>query len=268
MAFAWTIISQNQALPNPRNAFAFFYQETETIVKNTFLRTLLCCTLLSATTAQAGTIGSASISDVSLGGANASALDYGSGINPQSQGPHGGSYAFGPAFAQFGSASWTRLAAFDVLADDGFLLSSSALGPVLKMSFDRSDERHGSWTVTNASKTDDVALDLVFAIHTGGGSGAFLFNGARLAAGATQSGDWALNLLNDGGNYAGYSNLTVFGRDPVVSAATANLNNGGAGEAAASAVPEPGTLPVILTGLGLLGVISARRKKIVPRRQG
>lgn len=237
----------------------------------TTLRVALCssffASLALAATVQAGTIGSASINDVTLGSTTAGYLSYGDGINPQSQGPSGGSTAFGPAFAAFGSSSssWVRLAAFDVFADDGFLLSSDALGPTLKMTFDRSDTRHGSWTVTNTSKNSDLTLDLVFAIHTGGGSGAFLFDGQLLKAGNSQSGQWALNLLNDAGNYSGYSNLTIFGRDAQLAAAGANGGTGLGADAKVD-VAEPGTLPVILTGLGLLGVIGARRRQRVPRR--
>lgn len=235
----------------------------------TILRTALCSAIFASlaltATGQAGTIGSASINDVTLGSSTAGYLSYGDGINPQSQGPGGGSTGFGPAFAATGTGSWMRLAAFDVLADNGFLLSSNALGPTLKMTFDRSDTRHGSWTVANTSTSTDLTLDLVFAIHTGGGSGAFLFDGQLLKAGTSQSGQWALNMLNDGGNYSGYSNLTIFGRDAQLAAAGAN-GGAGLGAAAKVDVAEPGTLPVILTGLALLGVIGARRRQRVPRR--
>ena len=183
------------------------------IVKKPAIRAALCALVFCSSSVVAGTIGTATVADVTLGAANADKLSYGNGINPQSQGPRGGSYGFGPAFAGTGTGSWTRMAAFGSSADNGFQLSSSALGSPLTMSFDKTDGRNGAWTLTNNDAAKDVELDLVFAIHTGGGSGAFLFDEQLIAAGQTLNGTWALNLLNNGGQFSGYSNMTVFARN-------------------------------------------------------
>jgi hypothetical protein len=106
-----------------------------------------------------------------------------------------------------------RLAAFGVNADDGESISTAAFGSALRFSFDKTSGRAGIWTLTNADLANAVELDLVFALHTGGGSGAWLFDEQKIGAGQTLNGTWALNLFNNGGKYSGYSNLTVFGRN-------------------------------------------------------
>lgn len=183
------------------------------IVEKFALRASLGALALITSSSFAGTIGTATINDVTLDGAKATLLSYGNGINPQSQGKNGGSTGFNTAFSSYGSGAWSRLAAFGSAADNGDTLGSNALGSPLSMSFDNDGGRRGSWSITNKDAGNDVLLDLVFAIHTGGGSGAFLFDGLQIGAGKTVSGNWALNLLNNGNNYSGYSNLTVFGRN-------------------------------------------------------
>ena len=183
------------------------------IVKKSACRAALCALALCSSSVVAGTIGMATVADVTLGAVKADELSYGNGINPQSQGPRGGSVVFGPAFAATGTGDWTRLAAFGSSASNGVNLSSTALGGHLSMSFDKINGRNGGWTVTNNDAAKDVELDLVFAIHTGGGSGAFLFDQQLIAAGQTLNGTWTLNLLNNGGQFSGYSNMTVFARN-------------------------------------------------------
>ena len=186
------------------------------IVKQSAFRAALCALALCSSHVLAGTIGMATVADVTLGAAHADNLSYGNGINPQSQGPRGGSFVFGPAFSATGTGAWTRLAAFGSSADNGYQLSSTALGGSLSMSFDKINGRNGAWTVTNNDAAKDIEIDLVFAIHTGGGSGAFLFDEQLIAADQTLNGTWTLNLLNNGGQFSGYSNMTVFARNLTV----------------------------------------------------
>lgn len=214
-------------------------------------RAAMCALSFIACSAFAGSIGSATVKDVTLGGLGADALSYGNGINPQSQGPKGGSIVFGPAFAATGSGAWTRLAAFDVTADNGFTLGSSALGTSLTMSFDQLTGRNGTWTLTNNDRAHDLQMDLVFALHTGGGSGAWLFDDQLIGAGKTLSGLWALNLLNNGGSFSGYSNLTIFGRNALITPVKPGPLE--------SHVPEPAGWAMLALGLGLMGALRRKR---------
>lgn len=235
------------------------------IVEKISLRAALCSLALLASPALAGTIGSATIHDVKLDGAQAIALSYGNGINPQSQGKNGGSTGFDAAFGPYGSGAWTRLAAFGASADDGFTLESAALGTSLALSFDKENGRNGGWTLSNQDAGNDVTLDLVFAIHTGGGSGAWLFDGLQIGAGETLSGNWALNLLNNGGKYSGYSNLTVFGRNLTATAKAPTVKDPidppqdpVVGMPPAQ-VPEPSAWAMFALGLALLGWMGRKR---------
>ncbi|UUZ52822.1 hypothetical protein LP419_27080 [Massilia sp. H-1] len=89
----------------------------------------------------AGSIGTATVNDVTLDGEHATLLSYGNGINPQSQGAGGGSTGFANAFSAYGSGDWTRLAAFGVNADDGASISTVALGSSLTFTFDKTTGR-------------------------------------------------------------------------------------------------------------------------------
>ena len=221
------------------------------------LRAALCALAFIAAPSFAGTIGTATVADVTLGGTTASLLSYGNGINPQSQGRKGGSIVFGPAFSATGSGAWVRLAAFGSTADNGFKLSSTALGN-LTMSFDQTSGRTGTWTLTNDDTRNNVEMDLVFAMHTGGGSGAFLFDEQVIGAGQTLRGTWALNLLNNGGQFSGYSNLTLFGRDLWATLAK-EMPPPQNETLAASEVPEPATLGSMLLGLAMMGALARKR---------
>lgn len=235
------------------------------IVEKISLRAALCSLALLASPALAGTIGTATNEDVTLDGAQATVLSYGNGINPQSQGKNGGSTGFNAAFSPYGSGSWTRLAAFGSSADDGVTLESAALGSSLALSFDQQNGRNGTWTLTNQDAAIDVTLDLVFAIHTGGGSGAWLFDGLQIGAGDTLNGNWTLKLLNNGGKYSGYSNLTVFGRNLTATAKAPTVKDpidppqDPAVGMPPVEVPEPSAWAMFALGLALLGAMGRKR---------
>ena len=160
-----------------------------------------------------GSIGTAAASDVTLGGISANQLIYSPGINPQA-GANGDSSGFAAAYANSGSGDWSSVAKF---AGSSTSTSASLSGLVLTMGFSLSDTRHGTWSLTNNDSNNNLSLDLVFAMHTGGGSGSWLFDNFLLSAGSTANGSWALNLLNNGNSYADYSNLTLFARNAAAS---------------------------------------------------
>jgi hypothetical protein len=155
-----------------------------------------------------GSIGSATAGDLTLGGVGASALVYSAGVNPQ-QGSNGNASAF--------AGDWSSFATFS----GGASLASAhaTLGGLdLTLGFSLTDMRHGTWSITNNDSANNLSLDLVFAMHTGGGSGSWLFDNYLLNAGSTAHGAWSLNLLNHGGQLADYSNLTLFARNAAASA--------------------------------------------------
>jgi hypothetical protein len=117
---------------------------------------------------------------------------------------------------------------------------SSTLGGVnFTWGFTGSGTGPVTWTLT---ADQNVTLDLVFAMHAGGYTGAFLFDDQALSAGT--QGTWEINWLNHGGQVPDYSNLTLFARDITV-----------------APVPEPETYALMLAGLGAIGFMSKRRRR-------
>lgn len=183
-------------------------------------------------------IGSASAADVTLGGQPADAFAYQQGWNPHA-GPQGDTSGFDSAFAGSGTGAFELLDKLD--QNEGF----GNMG-ALTFTFSQTTGTNGLWTVTNTSATDNVTLDLVFAIHAGNQGGAWLFDDQKLGAGETVEGSWQI-LWTVGMNNANpdFSNLTLFGRDMVT-----------------TPVPEPGTYAMLLAGLGVAGVAVRRRRKV------
>ncbi len=183
-------------------------------------------TLLLAASAHAA-IGNADVTDVTLDGNPADAFAFADGWNPHS-GPNGDTSGFGTAFDAYGSGAWTLIDRADT--NDGF----DGTG-ILTFTFTQNSGTQGLWSVTNPRATMNVTLDLVFAIHAGGSGGAWLFDNQTVQASQTLDGTWRIEWFNNGGNVPDYSNVTIFGRDIVM-----------------TPVPEPGTYAMLLAGL--LGV--------------
>jgi hypothetical protein len=182
-------------------------------------------------------IGSASAADVTLDGQPADAFAYEAGWNPHA-GPNGDTSGFGTAFDGFGTGSFSLLDKYDHTDD------FTNAGP-LTFTFMETTGTNGLWSVTNTSATSNITLDLVFAIHAGNQGAAWLFDDQTIGAGQTLNGDWQiLWTVGGGGAHPDFSNLTLFGRDIVM-----------------TPVPEPGTYAMLLAGLVITGVARRRQAK-------
>jgi hypothetical protein len=181
----------------------------------------------TATSGQAGFIGGATTSDVTLGGQDSSACVI-SDVNPAT-GPTGDTSGFDGSFG----ADWTLLSKGPGSATIG--------GIEYTLTFAQTSPTTGSWSLTT---DQNASFDLVFALHAGGNSGAFLFDDASSFANVAQDGSWNIAWLNGGGNTPAFSNVTFFVRDGV-----------------AAAIPEPGSYALLLAGLVLGAGYIARRTR-------
>lgn len=172
-------------------------------------------------------VGSSQTSDVTFASIASDACVV-ANYNAQS-GPGGNTSGFDPL--PFGSG-WSLLAKLPPSSG-----STTLDGVNFTWGFTGSGTGPGTWTLT---ADQNVTLDLVFAMHAGGYTGAFLFDDLALSAGT--DGSWEINWLNNGGRNPGYSNLTLFARDIT------------------TAVPEPETYALMLAGLGIMGFIAKRRR--------
>lgn len=116
--------------------------------------------------------------------------------------------------------------------------------------------RNFSWTFAEATGTtgtwslttdQDATFDLVFAMHAGGYSGAFLFDDQATMANQLNANTWQILWLNNGDQVPDFSNLTLFTRDVVT-----------------TPVPEPSTYALMLASLGVVGFMARRRRRAVP----
>lgn len=197
--------------------------------------------MLAAGSAQAtfnkGSIGNATVDDVTLAGAAADQLVY-SGLNPMST----GSMSFSLAFWSTGSLLWSKLET----VEGKYLTDYSSR---FDFTFGKSaSAKTGTWSITNVSKTYDATLDLTLDIHAANASTAFLFDETSIKAGQTLSGTWNIEWLNNGGQVPGFSNAVLFGRDLSLTKTV-------------SPVPEPATLPMLAAGLALVALAARRRAK-------
>jgi len=202
-----------------------------------FKTALLSAALMGAASANAtffktGSIGGASVDDVTLAGDNADKLAY-SYLNP---------LVFGLAFSNSGSLFWSTLEVTDGkhVADYSsrfdFTFAESATG------------KTGTWSITNVSKKYDATIDLALDIHATSAGTAFLFDATKIAAGQTLTGTWDIEWLNSKNQIPSLSYAVLYGRDLCLTTAI-------------PAVPEPATLPMLAGGLALLAFV-ARRKLV------
>lgn len=202
--------------------------------------------------ASAANVGGATTDDVTLK-PNAIVIDSTacviSNVNAQS-GPNGDTSGFSGAFSNptFGTNSWSLLTQIDVSGNVS--PTSATFNGITFTSFGFTQDagnKSGTWSIT----TNQAAkFDLVFAMHAGGYTDAFLFDGMTTLANVTATGTWKIEWLNDGGQVPSYSNLTLFVRD--VEAGSPSQG---------TPVPEPETLLLTLTALAALPIISRRRKQ-------
>ncbi|HZG19503.1 MAG TPA: PEP-CTERM sorting domain-containing protein [Herbaspirillum sp.] len=208
------------------------------------MKTLIAAILLVASSiahaAPGGpSVGNASRDDVTLSGHKADNFTLAAG-NAQS-GANGTSSVFSSAF---GGGSWSLLNKID---SSGAQVGSTAsvLGSNVSISFSLgSDNKSGTWSITSSKS---LQMDLVLGIHASNATGSFLFDNLVLNAGQTQSGSFAINWKNNGGQVPDYSNLTMF-------YSNASLRT-------VAAVPEPSTYAMLLAGLALVGGLAWRRRR-------
>ncbi len=191
----------------------------------------------------------ASAADISLASEAADGFVYAAGLNAQGK---PGSSVFDDTFKgnwdAIGGFSGAAVAKPNGLVQDGPLSFTFGIG---------TDGKQGTWSVTNNDMNNDVLLDLVFAMHTGGGSGAWLFNDVFFNAGETQDGQWFQRMLNNGNQVGGYSNVTFFAKDLTPTPTPKNK----VPPETPTEVPEPATLGTLMLGLGMLGYMHRRRKQ-------
>jgi hypothetical protein len=191
-------------------------------------------TAAPCTTTGPGIVGNASTDDVTLGGADSDACHVYEG-NAQS-GPNGDTSGFDPA--PFGTG-WSLLAK----VDSAGTVADAAGGPPLTLGFSQTNGTSGTWSLTS---TTPLLIDLVFAMHAGGRTGAFLFDDELFAANVTKNGTWLIEWVNNGNQVPNYSNLTVFWRDERLPP---------------QQVPEPGTLALLAAILVSIGSWRVRRPR-------
>jgi hypothetical protein len=172
-------------------------------------------------------VGSSQTSDVTFAGLASDACVI-SNNNAQS-GPGGDTSGFDPA--PFGTG-WSLLGKLPPASG-----STTLDGVNFTWGFTGNGTGPGTWTL---SADQNVTLDLVFAMHAGSYTGAFLFDDQALTAG--QPGTWKIDWVNNGDQNPSYSNLTLFARDIT------------------TAVPEPETYALMLAGIGMMGFLAKRRR--------
>lgn len=185
-------------------------------------------------------VGSASASDVTLGGLSANKFVLASG-NAQA-GQNGDSSLFSSTFG----GSWSLLGK---VGSNGALTgaTSPVLGSTITVTFGLANgSKSGTWSITSSKS---LQMDLVLGIHAGNATGSFLFDNLTLLAGKTQTGTFAINWNNNGGQVPAFSNLTLF----TSSASTVSLRS-------VAPVPEPSTYAMLLAGLAMVGCLAWRRR--------
>lgn len=209
------------------------------IMNISLLRTAVFAAAMFAAPAYADSIGAADATDVTLAGEPADDFKWSPGVNPNGA---AGSSGFD---GDFGPGAWEKIAKY---SGNGPMEYVGTGFEMFTFSFAKDpDGKTGDWSITNTDLINSYTLDLVFAIHAGNASGAWLFDDQAIGAGETLTGEWAIQFLNNGGNIPGFSNLTMFAR---------NLDS-----IEEIPVPEPTTWATLALGLGMMGMIRRRKQK-------
>jgi hypothetical protein len=170
---------------------------------------------------------------VTLGGSDASDCHVYDG-NAQA-GPNGDASGFSGEFG----GGWSLLAK----VDSGGSISDISAGVPLTPTFTQTNGTSGTWSLTSS---EPLVIDLVFAMHAGGTTGAFLLDDHLFGpATLSQNGTWLIEWLNPGAQTPDYSNLTLFWRDD---------------RTRPQEIPEPGILALLAAVLSVGGLWSARRR--------
>jgi hypothetical protein len=223
------------------------------IVKKTLLIGALCAVALAASPAIAGPVKTkppatvvvqASAADVTLETLPANSFIPLGALNAQ------GNKGDAAVTAAFGG-EWDAIGAFK---GSSTTEAFKQVTTPLDFDFFMTTDKSGTWSVKNSSDTHNITLDLVFAMHAGNNSGAWLFNSSTILAGETLDGTWIQRLLNGGGNAAGFSNVTFFARNLIATKITVPADS-------TTDVPEPATLGTLMLGLGMIGFMARRRKQ-------
>jgi hypothetical protein len=172
-------------------------------------------------------VGTSQTSDVTFAGLSSDACVISN--NNAQQGPDGNTSGFDPT--PFGTG-WSLLGKLPPSSGTSLLD-----GVNFTWGFTGTGTGPGTWTLV---ADQNVTLDLVFAMHAGSYTGAFLFDDLALSAGTV--GTWEINWVNHGDQNPDFSNLTLFARDIT------------------TAVPEPESYALMLAGLGMMGFMAKRRR--------
>lgn len=184
----------------------------------------------------------ASANDVTLDNATADVYQYLGKINLQ------GKKGLPAVEAQFAS-DWSAIGAYK---GAGSTTAHGQVSSPLQFSFSlATDKKSGNWSVTNTDLDNDVELDLLFAMHSGGVSGTWMFEDQVILSGQTLGGEWIQRLLNGGGNAGAYSNVTFFASNLSLLQPAPTPTD----------VAEPATLGTLMLGLGMLGFMARRRRQ-------
>lgn len=188
--------------------------------------------------------------DVTLNAIAADEINLAPGVNPHGSGNDGFTQAFG--------TGWDVIGGFE--RKDDVLSSSKPFGMIgsplkFTFAFDTGSLVKGTWSVENTNNAYHATVNLVFAMHTGGGSGAWLFENRKFLAGTTQFGEWnqTMRFVGKSKSPSAFSNVTFFSRDLVLTKVP--------DPDPLPEVPEPATLGTLMLGLGMIGFMARRRKQ-------